>query len=295
MVVPFFIISTSTNLSGQRRRHDERVELHKLRQVGGLTKDDKSFKIIFSLKIGLSCPHRKRALSAGRMERHDTNDGQLVRLKWNARTHNNEQRSGFAFGTLPSVLYLLANLTIGPVSNWLSMISGGVMISSWWSCLEQLRKDKAKIEMMRQCELLTVSNWRCGNVSNLDAWVANANVGFWDAWVWRVDGLRVVRNLLQVSVRSQHVLLLAGDGRSDNGLSVVVSNSSIAHGNCGQKTHELNTTWKYTKCEHKLWRLPPKGSTRWISNSICGESENVCTHSEHFSLLAFWVLIKVGM
>lgn len=72
------------------------------------------------------------------------------------------------------------------------------------------------------------------------SWVADADIRLRDRGVWRVDGLRVVRNLLQVSIRSQHVLLFASDGWGDDGGTVVVGDSSLsAHSGDSQDTDVL--------------------------------------------------------
>lgn len=76
-------------------------------------------------------------------------------------------------------------------------------------------------------------------LGDLDSGVADADIRLGDRGVWSVDGLRLVRDLLQVAVRSQHVLRLAGVGRGDDGSAIIVGNSGIADGDDGQKTHEL--------------------------------------------------------
>lgn len=77
------------------------------------------------------------------------------------------------------------------------------------------------------------------SVVDLISWVWDAHIRLWNRWVRRVDGLWVVRNLLQVAVRSQDILLLAGDGWSDDGCAIVVGNSSGGDRGNSQETHEL--------------------------------------------------------
>jgi hypothetical protein len=80
---------------------------------------------------------------------------------------------------------------------------------------------------------LSVTLTICNRWRNLDAWVANADIRLRDGWVWSVDCLRVVGDLLQVSIRSQHILLFAGDGWCNNCSSIVVGDTSIADSNYG--------------------------------------------------------------
>lgn len=100
-------------------------------------------------------------------------------------------------------------------------------------------------------------------MSNLNSWVGDANIRLRDGRVWGVDGFRVVRDLLQVSVRSDDVLLLAGDCWCDDGRSVVVGDPCIADSDGSQETHKLRS-------ENKLFSDIEAGEFRESSSTGLG-------------------------
>lgn len=81
---------------------------------------------------------------------------------------------------------------------------------------------------------------------------------------------------MQVAVRSDDVLLLAGDSRGDDGGTVVIGNASIADGDGSQKTHKLRSKFNYS-AKLKLGSLRNEFRRAWLNEfqiSIAPEKEN---------------------
>lgn len=95
---------------------------------------------------------------------------------------------------------------------------------------------------------ITIGNW----LVDCDSWVADADIRLRHRRVWCFDVLRMIRDLLQVSVRSQDVLMFADSGWRDNRLTVVVGNAGIAHSNDGQNTYELQMKKEWGRDENNL-------------------------------------------
>jgi hypothetical protein len=128
------------------------------------------------------------------------------------------------------------------------------------------------------------------DLGDLDAWVADADVGLGDARVWRVDGLRVVRDLLQVAVRSQHVLVLTGDGWSNDGGSIVVGNAGISDGDGGEKAHKLQKGSTKRECGGGLGRVWLDEYEIRFTVPSPKKKAFTSTHSEHFCCWRFYCM-----
>ena len=123
---------------------------------------------------------------------------------------------------------------LSSVCDWRMWVGRGCMVG--WSC--------SCTENQYLIFVLHSKRWKFTVIGDLVSWVADADIGLRNGWVWSVNRFRVVWNLLQVSVRSQHILLFAGDCWCNNRLTIIVSNASVAHGDDGEEAHKLGTTNK---------------------------------------------------
>lgn len=84
---------------------------------------------------------------------------------------------------------------------------------------------------------------------------------------------------MQVAIRSNDVLLLAGDSWGDDGSAVVIGNSCIADGDGSQETHKLRNKFNYS-AKLKLGSLRNEFRRAWLNEfqiNIAPEKENKAT------------------
>lgn len=191
--------------------------------------------------------------------------------------------------------------------------------------LERLFWNSVIIDVRSSHNIITIGNWlgngyfRLGNVSlmiswgglvisdwlmgNLNSWVWYADIRLWYRRIWSINCLRVVRDLLQISIRSDDVLLFAGDRWSDDGSSVVIGDSSVTDGDGCQETYKLRNEiqlfsemlareFRETSCAGLGWMnfklaSPPRKerSIRWYAFNINSNLFSRIwryTYSEHF-------------
>lgn len=119
---------------------------------------------------------------------------------------------------------------------WVGRVSG---VCRWsWSSMDILW---LCVDILRLC--LDIGGvWWCSIsdlLLDLISWVRHTHIWFVDWWVWCLNRLWVVWNLLQVAIWSQHILLFACNCWCDDRGAIVVGDSCIAGGDESQEADKL--------------------------------------------------------